>query len=289
LLLKECQRNPKKNDFISVQEQTDISCVTHDDNENVIIIKNNNISIASLQNKTSIPVLHNKTSLTKNITKSKDDYSQHTMHHPKNGFFNKQKVDEAIMDQKIADFIISKGLPFSTVEDPLFRDMIAHCNKCTDYYKPSSRKLVSGALMDKIYEACVNKCTKEDLQYEINVFGLSIMGDGATINKKPLFNIIICGVKCPIFVADIHDCTGALVEGESKTGEFIANIVRKAMFKINDPHLYFDLCFFDGAANVQAAGKVLQAYSRDNWSVRASSCVLLIGFLSWDILRNNFV
>ena len=114
--------------------------MTHDDNENVIIINKNNISIASLQNKASLPVFHNKTSFINNITKSKDDYNQHNMQHPKFVFFSKTKVDEAIMDQKIANFIISKGLPFNTVEDPLFMDMIAHCNKCSDDYKPPSRQ-----------------------------------------------------------------------------------------------------------------------------------------------------
>ena len=38
------------------------------------------------------------------------------------------------------------------------------------------------------------------------------MGDGATIKKIPLFIILLCGVECPVFVADIIDCVSDLQE-----------------------------------------------------------------------------
>ena len=84
------------------------------------------------------------------------------------------------------------------------------------------------------------------------------MGDGATIKKKPLFNVIVSGVSCPIFVADVHDSSSLLASGLTKNSKYITKLCRETIEKIDPKHINFDLVLFDGASVVQSAGTCLK-------------------------------
>ena len=51
------------------------------------------------------------------------------------------------------------------------------------------------------------------------------MGDGATIQKTPLFNILLNGVYNPTFVAQVYDCSEHLAKGLKKTVFLLLNFV----------------------------------------------------------------
>jgi hypothetical protein len=166
-------------------------------------------------------------------------------------------VDDVIMDTAIADFIHSKGLPFSLTEDVKFKNMIKKARYASLDYEPPKRKAISGELLTALYKDYVKTCHNK-LLLNVMYYGLSLIGDGATIKKMPLFNILVSGQECQIYVARVYDCTEDLQVGQNKSGEFLANLFRETAMKIDPDGLYFDLFLVDGASNCQLAGTLLQ-------------------------------
>jgi hypothetical protein len=166
-------------------------------------------------------------------------------------------IEKVEMDIAIADFIHSKGLPFRLAEDIKFKQLLIQASKTSPSYEPPKRKEISGDLLNTIYGNYVDK-SKSLLNVEVHKYGLSIMGDGATIKKKPLFNVIVSGVSCPIFVADVHDASYLLALGETKNAKYITKLCQEVIESIDPGQIFFDLALFDGASVVQTAGICLQ-------------------------------
>ena len=79
------------------------------------------------------------------------------------------------------------------------------------------------------------------------------LGDGATISRVPLLNILVSGNNFPVAVLELVDCQGHLADGGKKKGIFICNRFLDH-FKRIDPHKSItDVIMFDGASNVQLA------------------------------------
>ena len=54
------------------------------------------------------------------------------------------------------------------------------------------------------------------IKKEAEIFGLLFLGDGATISRFPLLNILASENNIPVAVLDIVDCQGHLAEGNKK-------------------------------------------------------------------------
>ncbi len=104
---------------------------------------------------------------------------------------------------------------------------------------------------------------KESILTEASLFGLSWIGDRATIKRMPLVNMLaMCGKVAPVVVS-ICDCTSHMVEGRKKDAEFIIKYFSDKVDKFDPSGTLTDCFFFDGAANVQKVGAILCAkYSR---------------------------
>ncbi len=75
------------------------------------------------------------------------------------------------------------------------------------------------------------------------MFGLSWIGDGATIKQKPLMNMLaMCGMVAPLVVLNC-DCTSHMVDGGKKGAEFIVEYFSNKMGEF-DPRGSFTDCFF---------------------------------------------
>ena len=96
----------------------------------------------------------------------------------------------------------------------------------------------------------------ELLQWGIDLFGVSMQGDGATIKRLPLINLLASGGNCPSTLLEIVDCTSHMAAGGTKSADYIAGLCRPHIERIGPKHV--DLVLFDGASNVQKAGKLLQ-------------------------------
>ena len=93
----------------------------------------------------------------------------------------------------ISDFILSCGLPFSIADHPKFRYMCDSMRNTTKKFMFPNRNSISTELMSAIYEANKEKSIKDVLK-NAEIFGLTILGDGATVKRMPLINIITSGV-----------------------------------------------------------------------------------------------
>jgi hypothetical protein len=187
----------------------------------------------------------------------------------------------------IADFVHCCGLPFRVISDRKFHKVLNLARATSSTYTPPSRQSVSSDLLDLNYTAYM-KTNYDKLEKEINIFGVLFYGDGATIKKLPLINILASGVHIPAFMIEIVDCSRHLERGGKKDASYISSLFRPHIDKIEAeyPHSV-DMVYFDGASNVQKAGLVLEASHPRIFVLHGSEHVLslfLVMFLSWRFL-----
>ena len=124
--------------------------------------------------------------------------------------------------------------------------------------------MVSGRLLDLLYETSFKEMMTT-LLLEVDVFGLTIYGDGATIKSVPLINILTAGPNNPFDLMDIVDCTTHLQNQGKKDALYIAQMILPLIERMentrdirNKKHSgIVDLVLMDGASNVQKGAKIL--------------------------------
>ena len=96
---------------------------------------------------------------------------------------------------------------------------------------------------------------------DADIYGISFFGDGATVKKAPLLNILASGVYNSAACMEIVDCSQHMEDGGRKNGKYIANQFHPYIVKCetHTPKVV-DLVLFDGASNVQLAGNILNAH-----------------------------
>jgi len=176
----------------------------------------------------------------------------------------------ARMDVTIADFIHSHCLPFSLAQDPKLMKIIEEARKLGPLYSPPHKNDIGGVYLNALYVMHWKEQLKTLLS-EARVFGVTVFGDGATIKIKTvlLVNVLAACVNNPFVLLEIADCTAHLAEGGKKDAKYFAKIImpliqqiesEEDMHKKTSPGIV-DLVFFDGASNVQNAGKILWAFN----------------------------
>ena len=86
------------------------------------------------------------------------------------------------------------------------------------------------------------------------------LGDGVTISRVLLLNILVSGRNLPVAILELVDFQGHLADGVIKNGTFICNTFL-GHFKIIDPHKsIIDVIMFGGASNFQLAGELLKIH-----------------------------
>ena len=89
------------------------------------------------------------------------------------------------------------------------------------------------------------------IKKEADIFGLLFLGDGATISRCPLLNILCSTKKIPVAVLEIVYCQGHLSLGNKKDATFICNRFMKYLKAIDPRKVLMDVIMIDGASNVQ--------------------------------------
>ena len=80
-------------------------------------------------------------------------------------------------------------------------------------YKPPNRHIVSGPLLETLY----NENWKENMSSLLKgsrEFGVSVFGDGATIVKVPMINVLAASPNNSEATLDIIDCSDHCAAGE---------------------------------------------------------------------------
>lgn len=132
---------------------------------------------------------------------------------------------ETKLTMAIADFVHSCGLPFRIIADRKFHTILNLARATSTSYVPPSRRSVSSELLDLNYDAYMKK-HYERLNKDIDIFGVSFYGDGATIKKLPLINILASGAHIPACVIEIVDCSKHLEGGGKKDASYISSLFR---------------------------------------------------------------
>ncbi len=90
-------------------------------------------------------------------------------------------------------------------------------------------------------------------------FGIAWLGDGATIKRMPLLNMLaLCGEEPPVVIS-IFDCSEHMSEGGKKDAQYIGQLFKDKVTEFDPTTTCTDAFFFDGASNVQKAGEILCA------------------------------
>jgi hypothetical protein len=193
---------------------------------------------------------------------------------------------ESALTMAITDCIHSHGLPFSLAGYPKFRKIL-HLARCApSSYVPPDRNGVSTYLLELNYKQYIARNVKL-LELDADIFGLTLFGDGATVRKMPLVNILASGVYAPAAVLEIKDCTDRMAEGEKKDARYIAELFKPHMDTLDPNHILVDLLYFDGASNVQKAGRILEAYSPRATTLHGSEHVISLFFQGKPIDRTS--
>ena len=159
----------------------------------------------------------------------------------------------------IADLIHSCGLPFSLASHHKFHRVLTCAKQAPKNYTPPNRNIIAGKLLDINYDIYQNKTT-EKLLKDAEIYGLTFFGDGATIRKSPLINILASSVHEPAGCLSIVDCTGHMESDGRKDASYIASLFVPHI-KVMEQKVpkCTDLVIFDGASNVQKAGSLIEA------------------------------
>jgi hypothetical protein len=125
---------------------------------------------------------------------------------------------------------------------------------------------MSGKLLDTLYDSNW-KSQMKTLMSKARIFGLTIFGDGATIKTIPFINILAAGVNNSFALLDVVDCSNQASAGKKKDAKYIACLIHPFIEKLelecdglsNNLTGAVNFVFFDGATNVQNAGRILAA------------------------------
>ena len=184
---------------------------------------------------------------------------------------------EAALDTSIATMIHACNLPLSFGESPLFKKVLHHARLVGSKYTPPKKNIVGGPLLDANFTQTSNKNMKGLLK-NADTYGLAMLGDGATIAKKPLFNVLATTLGMPPAVLGVHDSTKHLANGGKKDASYIAKQFLPHMEEMDETKSKIDLFIVDGASNVQKGGDVVQAVFKRVTVLHGAEHVLALYF-----------
>jgi hypothetical protein len=161
---------------------------------------------------------HSYTSSFTLLTTKSVDSQKHTSQPSQQGFIQTliqsgpNPVAELKLTMAIADLVHSCGLPFCIPGHTNFRKVITLANSVGTSYRVPSRNQIASDLLDVNYNTYVKK-NKEKILMDLYVFGLSFFGDGATVRKMYLVNVLFSWAYLHLAVMDICDCTSHMEVG----------------------------------------------------------------------------
>ncbi len=188
--------------------------------------------------------------------KKKKNYHQSTL---VTSASNNSKQAASELNTAIAHFLVANSLPFSLAEDPLLKRMLVLSRNVNSTYQPPSRYEISGKYLNAIHESYRREGIKR-LVGGGPTFGISIFGDGATICRIPLLNMLGSNPDAPSVMLDVVDCSQHMSKGGKKDAWYIAKKFLPVMKEIDPDKQYIDLVVFDGASNIQKAAQLLEEH-----------------------------
>jgi hypothetical protein len=166
----------------------------------------NSRAAASFETKQKRPRLgdDSKKPAAKSVTQS--TLSAHTQHKP---------GASARLHLALAELCHANGLAFGIPSCREMKLVLTLARQVGESYKPPGRNEVGGTLLESNYST--HKDTQmATLASDLEVYGVALYGDGATIKKMPLVNVLASGAHNTAAVLEIHDCSGHCSQGKKK-------------------------------------------------------------------------
>jgi hypothetical protein len=99
---------------------------------------------------------------------------------------------------------------------------------------------------------------KEVVMSDAELYGFCLLGDGVTVRGMPLMNVLVTTPTASA-VLDIIECTEHMEVGGKKDAKYIASIFEGHIAELDPYGIHLNAVLFDGASNVQKAGRVIKA------------------------------
>jgi hypothetical protein len=183
------------------------------------------------------------------------------------------------MDYLIASYIYEEGRSPKAAESENFHRIMRFARNTSLNYKPPNAKKLNTDYLEALFKQRYKEIIHA-LNQEVGIFGLAIYGDGATIARTPFFNVLASGVHMTNACLEIHNCSSHLAEGNRKDANYIADVINNHLELIDPRKSKFDLVIFDGASNMQKAGKILEANNPRLSCIHGSEHVVSLFFLT---------
>lgn len=187
------------------------------------------------------------------------------------------RMNDARMHMAIATFFHENNLPDRAVNSSSFKIMIKYARMVGTSYKPPDRLDIGGTLLDINHKNIVEN-NKEVLCREADIFGLTWLSDGATIARMPLINILGLCADTPPTCVGIEDCSGHMSQGGKKDAVYIASLLEEVVLPYDPDRLRTTIFWFDGAGNVQKAGRILEVLFPRAYSLHGGEHVISLFF-----------
>jgi len=119
-----------------------------------------------------------------------------------------RQVNNTIAQMAIVDFFHCENISDLVVETPRFKRMVNVLSKIgSDFEIPKRKQIgIGGPLLDLNFQTKYND-NKTNLRKGADVFGMSFLGDGATVKRMPLVKILAACADTPSITVSIQDCT----------------------------------------------------------------------------------
>ena len=119
--------------------------------------------------------------------------------------------NETRLTVAIADLIISESLSFNLYQENRFKKVLELARTVSKCYQPTNRKLIPKDILDVIHDQNMER-NLNLIEKESDIFGLLFLGDGTTISRIPLLNILVSVKNLPVAVLELVDCQGHLAD-----------------------------------------------------------------------------
>ena len=101
-------------------------------------------------------------------------------------------------------------------------------------FKPPNRKQIAGDLLDINAKKTLEASISDKLKVA-DVFGLTFLGDFATVERMPLLNIVMCCGDLPPSIVAIKECTSHLQAGGKKDASYVADELKRRLKNMIPP------------------------------------------------------
>ena len=105
--------------------------------------------------------------------------------------------NETRLTLAISNLTIYEGISFSVYQKPRFKKVFDLARTMPKLYQPPNRKLTSKDLLGIIHDQNMESNLSSILK-ESDIFLLVFLGDGATISRIPLLNILVSRKNIPV-------------------------------------------------------------------------------------------